>query len=151
MSTGDTGADPESLVRRWFGDLFTEGALGVADDILAAAVDYRGPPSLSPTDVAGPADIKAFVQVYQTAFPDLRYTVESITEDDGTCFVRWSAVGTQEGDLFGLEASGESFAVEGISVFETEDGQITTIHAQWDTLKMVQELGGVPTETMPSV
>ncbi|PSQ31841.1 hypothetical protein BRD06_00785 [Halobacteriales archaeon QS_9_67_15] len=47
------------------------------------------------------------------------------------------------------EAS-ESFAVEGISVFGREDGVITDVYAQWDTLKMVQELGTVSAEWSPA-
>ncbi|MEF8899925.1 MAG: ester cyclase [Halovenus sp.] len=57
---------------------------------------------------------------------------------------RWSATGTQESDLFGMDPTGEMFSAEGISVFAVEDGEITEVHAQWDTLQMVQDLGVVP-------
>ena len=141
---------PSDLVRRWFEDLFTGGDLAVAGDILAEDVEYRGPPSLSPTDVSGPADIREFVEVYWTAFPDLRYTVEQMGTSDETLLVRWTGVGTHESDLFGMEPTGESFAVEGISVFGREDGVITDVYAQWDTLNMVQELGTVSAEWSPA-
>lgn len=143
MASGDMATDPEALARRWFDDLFNKGDLSVADDILADDVTYDGPQSLSPSDVSGPEDIKAFVDVYQTAFPDLLYTVERVTEGDGEVRVGWSAMGTHENDLFGLEPTGEGFTVEGIDVFRVEEGKITEIYAQWDTLKMVQELGVV--------
>ena len=61
----------------------------------------------------------------------------------GTVVVRWSAMGTHENDLFGIEPTGEGFTVDGIDVFAVEDGRITDVHAHWDTLKMVQELGVV--------
>ena len=132
--------DPETLVRRWFGDLFTQGELHVADLILADDVRYHGPSSLSPPDVTGPDDIKEYVEVYRTAFPDLLYEVESVSVADGETRVRWTATGTHEDDLFGVESTGEMFTVEGIGLFDIEDGEIQEVHAQWDTLKMLQEL-----------
>ena len=142
MSPNDT-TDDTQLVRRWFDELFNRGDLAVADEILADGVSYDGPQSLSPSDVTGPTDIKAYVETYQTAFPDLYYTVEDITATDGEVRVRWSAMGTHENDLFGIEPTGEGFTVDGINVFSVADGRITDVYAQWDTLKMVQELGVV--------
>jgi steroid delta-isomerase-like uncharacterized protein len=143
MNATDSTADPADLVRRWFDELFNRGELAVADEILADDVGYDGPQSLGPSDVTGPADIKAYVETYQTAFPDLYYTVEDTTVTGGTVVVRWSAMGTHENDLFGIEPTGEGFAVDGINVFSVADGRITAVSAQWDTLKMVQELGVV--------
>jgi steroid delta-isomerase-like uncharacterized protein len=139
----DGGTD-EALVRRWFEELFNRGEPAVIDEILAPDVSYHGPPSLSPGDATGVEPIREFVEVYATAFPDLWYTVESISQAGDEIRVRWSATGTHESDLFGLEATGESFTVSGIDIFVVEDGRITEIHAQWDTLKLVQELGVVP-------
>lgn len=144
MTPTEPTTDPEGLVHRWFDDLFNKGKLNVADEILADDVGYHGPSSLSPQDVSGPDGIKEYVQVYQTAFPDLQYTVEQVSEADGELRVRWSATGTHRSDLFGIEPTGEVFTVEGIDVFVVEGGKIAEVYAQWDTLKMVQELGIVP-------
>jgi len=107
-----------TVVRRWFEDLFTRGDTAVADEILDDDVAYHGPPSLSPGDVTG---------------------VEDISGGDDELRVRWSATGTHESELFGMEPTGETFTVEGINTFIIEGGRITEVRAQWDTLKMVQE------------
>lgn len=135
---------PETLARRWFEDLFNAGDLDVADEILAPDVSYHGPPSLSPREVAGPEDITDYVEVYATAFPDLYYEVEDVSVAGHEVRVRWTATGTHESDLFDMEPTGEAFTVEGIDLFVVEDGAIAEVYAQWDTLKMVQELGIVP-------
>lgn len=145
MTVSDA-TDRTDLVDRWFGELFSEGDLDVADEILAPEITYRGPGSLSPTGVSDPADVKEYVAVYRTAFPDLRYTVEDVTEAGDRVVAEWSAVGTQENPIFGADATGESFVVEGVSVFVTEDGVVTEVHSQWDTLAMVQQLGTVPSD-----
>jgi steroid delta-isomerase-like uncharacterized protein len=142
--THGADAEPEALVHRWFEELFNRGDLSVVDEILAADVDYHGPPSLTPQDVSGPADIGEYAAVYRTAFPDLQYTVESVERVGDRVLVEWSATGTHRSDLFGIESTGEVFTVSGIDVFTVEDGRITEVRAQWDTLKMVQELGVVP-------
>lgn len=142
--TQGADSEPEELVRRWFEELFNRGRLAVADEILAADVAYHGPSSLTPQDVSGPDDIKEYVEVYQRAFPDLRYTVDSLSHAGDEVVVRWSATGTHRSDLFGIEATGAMFTVDGIDVFSIEDGAITRIDAQWDTLGLVQELGVIP-------
>jgi steroid delta-isomerase-like uncharacterized protein len=143
MTPNDTIDDTTRLVRRWFDDLFNRGELDVAAEILADDVGYDGPQSLGPRDVTGPEDVKSYVETYRTAFPDLWYTVEDVTRADGEVRVRWSAMGTQENDLFGIEPTGEGFTVDGIDVFTIEAGEIAEVYAHWDTLKMVQELGVV--------
>jgi len=139
--TGST--DPAELVQRWFGELFNDGDLWVADAILADDVRYHGPPSLSPGDATGADEIKEYVEVFRSAFPDLAYEVRSISSANGELRVHWTATGTHEDALFGMSATGEVFTVDGIDVFTVEDGLITAVHAQWDTLGMVQELGVV--------
>jgi predicted ester cyclase len=116
----------------------------VADEILADDVRYHGPTSLTPTNVTDPEDIKAYVETYGRAFPDLQYTIDSIHEVDGTLVVRWSMAGTHESDLFGIESTGGVFAEDGIDIFEVEDGRIAEVWSAWDTLKMMQALDAVP-------
>lgn len=137
-------SDNERLVYKWFNELFNQGNLDVVDDILAPSVEYNGPLSLTPEDVQGPEDIKEYVRVYQDAFPDIWYSVEHIFGTDEEMGVRWVATGTHESDLFDIESTGGTFEEDGINVFAIDDGRITHIWSQWDTLRMVQELGVMP-------
>jgi steroid delta-isomerase-like uncharacterized protein len=137
-------ADPTELVHRWFDELFNDADLAVADDILAPDVRYHGPDSLTPSDVTSPADVKEYVEVYRQAFPDLRYTVEDVFGSDGRVCARWTATGTHRSDLFGIEPTGEVFVADGINVFTVEDGRITEVRSQWDTLGMARELEFLP-------
>jgi steroid delta-isomerase-like uncharacterized protein len=144
MNSGTSDAGPERLARQWFEELFNQGDLTVADEILADDMRYHGPPSLSPGETTGPDAIREYVEVYRTAFPDLWYTVESVAVAGDEAYVRWSATGTHESDLFGMDATGESFTIEGIDCFVVDDGEIIEAHARWDTLEMMRELGILP-------
>lgn len=139
-----THTDAGTLVHRWFGELFNDAELAVADEILAPDVTYHGPESLSPTAVTTPEDIKRYVEIYRTAFPDLRYSVEHVFGDEHEVAARWTATGTHRSELFGVDATGELFTTEGLNVFTVEEGRITEVWSQWDTLGMVQELEILP-------
>jgi steroid delta-isomerase-like uncharacterized protein len=134
----------EQLIEEWFETLFNDSDLSVADEILADEVTYSGPRSISPRDPSTPADIKRYVEIYHRAFPDIEYTVEHVFSEGSEYCVRWRAEGTHESELFGIEATDEAFSKEGLSVFVVEDGRITEVHSQWDTLGMTQELDIMP-------
>jgi steroid delta-isomerase-like uncharacterized protein len=136
--------DAEALARRWFEDLFNDADLTVADELLADDVRYHGPKSLTPDDVTSPTDVAEYVAVYRQAFPDLQYTVDDVFGSDGVVGVRWTATGTHQSDLFGIEPTGEVFVAEGINVFSVTDGRIDEVWSEWDTLRMAQELDVVP-------
>ncbi len=58
---------------------------------------------------------------------------------------RWTATGTQDGDLPDLPATGRSVTVTGISIDHFgPDGKMTDGYTNWDTLGMMQQLGAVP-------
>jgi len=142
MTESDSGA--ERLAERWFEELFNEGDLAVADEILAEDVRYDGPSSLAPDDVDGPDDVKEYVDVYASAFPDLWYTVERLVPTAEGVAVEWSVTGTHRSEVFGIEGTGEVMTVEGVNLFTVEDGRITAVRSEWDTLEMAQELDAVP-------
>lgn len=133
-------AQAEELVHRWFEDLFNQGNLSAIEEIVSQDIAYHGPASLSPKDVTGPNDIKRYVRVYREAFPDLTYTVDHVFRSGNELCVRWTVEGTHQTDLFGIDASGESFSESGIDIFLVEDGAITEVWSAWDTLRMAQEL-----------
>lgn len=137
-------ANGQRLVDRWFEDLFSNGDLAVADEILDAEVRYHGPSSLAPGDLTGRDAIKDYVEVYREAFPDLTYTVDRTFGADDTVGAIWEVVGTHERGLFGLQATGETFHQQGLNVFAVEDDRIVEVWSAWDTLKMVQELDILP-------
>lgn len=133
--------DHEAVIERYYEELFNEGDLDVADEILASEIAYHGPRSFSPQNLHKPEHVKAFVKRYHAAFPDINYHVEEIFGDGEKVAVRWVAEGTHTEELFGIEGTGEKFNDEGLNVFHFEDGKITEVWSYWDTLGMVRELG----------
>ncbi|MGM0372242.1 MAG: ester cyclase [Halobacteriota archaeon] len=133
--------DHEAIVEQYYEELFNEGSLDIADEILAEDVQYHGPRSVTPGTLESPSQVKAFVKRYHGAFPDIDYHVESVFRSGDQVAVRWTSEGTHTEDLFGIEGQGEEFTGTGLNVFEFEDGKIAEVWSYWDTLGMVRELG----------
>ncbi len=140
MGAHDMG-DHQAKINRYFQELFNEGNLEVADEILADEFEYHGPPSFSPPNLNNPEQFKAFVKRYHEAFPDINYHVDRVFGEGDEFAVRWEANGTHTEALFGIEGTGKTFTDQGVNVFEFEDDEIVAVWSHWDTLGMVRELG----------
>ena len=98
---------------RWFAAM-NAGDLGAVVDELFAP-DYRLHVTGGPEGVRGPAAIRAVIEGYRAAFPDLRFTVHETMAEGGTVGVRWTAEGTHRGPLMGMEPTGNAARWTGIS------------------------------------
>ena len=133
--------DNEAIIDRYYEELFTEGDLDVAAEILAPEIEYHGPRSVTPGTLTSRTQVEKFVERYHGAFPDIDYQVEEQLSGGNKVAVRWSSTGTHTEELFGLEGQGKEFTGTGLNLFTIEDGQIVEVWSYWDTLGMVRELG----------
>ena len=106
-------------------------------------MDPYGPPGGWPV---GPAGSKALVSTYRTAFPNVVFTVEDQIAEGDQVATRWSARGTHTGPLpGGIEPTGKSAIVTGISIERYVHGKMAESHVNWDFMGMLQQLGVIPT------
>jgi predicted ester cyclase len=77
------------------------------------------------------------------AFPDVRFDLEELFTDGERVCVRFVMRGTFESTLMGLLPTGKEFAVTGIDTFRVQGGKVTEIHASYDTLGQLRQLGVV--------
>ncbi len=126
----------------------TEGPWqGKLDDVIGyVADDYVGHQP-GATDVQGKAGFREFIDTYLTAFPNGKITVDEQIAEGETVTTRWTAVGTNTGELMGMPATGRDVTVSGITYSKISDGQVHESWATWDTLSMLQQLGAVPQAT----
>jgi steroid delta-isomerase-like uncharacterized protein len=132
----------KALVRRWFEELFNEGNLEVADEIFASN-NIPHDPSL-PNLPLGPEGAKQLVNLYRSAFPDVRLTIEDELADGDKVVTRWVGRGTHQGVLMGVAPTGEQVETTGISIWRIEEGKIVESWANYDTLGMLQQVGALP-------
>lgn len=129
--------------RRILEEIFGAGKYDLADELLQAKAIGHDP--ALPGPVLGPEGLKESARAYRAAFPDLKLTVEEVVGDGDLVAIRWSAHGTQKGELFGVAATGKQATVTGITIDRYTDGKLAESWTNWDTLGLLQQLGAVPT------
>jgi predicted ester cyclase len=135
----------KAVSRRLLEQLFNEGNLDVAEELIAPDAIDHDPQNPFP-DEHGPEVMKKQVSLYRGAFPDLRLTIEEQIAEGDLVATRWSAVGTHEGELMGVQPTHKQATVTGIALDRIEGGKIVEAWGNWDTLGMMQQLGLVPEE-----
>src|SRR5947208_955127 len=95
-------------------------------------------------DLQGPEGFRHFMMMYQSAFPDLRFTVEDIVVEGDKAAWRVKSSGTQNGELFGIPPTGRSGGVETMIISRFANGQWVEDWVLTDLLGLLQQLGVVP-------
>ena len=136
------GQDPKTVARRVIEEVFGEGRLDVADEIIST--DFVGHDPALPEPTRGPEGLKQAAAGYRAVFSDLTCAVDHQVAEGNTVVTRWTARGTQDGDLFGIAPTGKQATVTGISIDRIVDGKVVEDHTNWDTFGLMQQLGVIP-------
>ena len=103
-------------------------------------VDHNPAPDEEPT-LAG---FKQKVAGFKAAFPDLKEDLQDIIARGDTVATRWVVTGSQQQEIMGIPASGQTIRVEGMNFYRLKDGRVTDIWTQFDGLALLQQLGAIP-------
>jgi steroid delta-isomerase-like uncharacterized protein len=141
MSTEENKAN----VRRVNDEVWSEGHLDVIDELIAD--DFVATVVGAPEQIRGPQGFREFVGLYRQAFPDLRITVDEQFAEGETVVTRWTATGTNEGDLMGMPATGKQATTAGININRISGGKLIEGWGLFDQLGLLQQIGAVPTPT----
>lgn len=132
----------KEVVRRMIEEALNRGNADIVDELVAVnAVDNDA----FPDQPAGREGFRYHFQVLKTAMPDLNVTFE-LFADGNTVFEEWIGRGTQTGPLPFLEPTGRKVEFPGMSIFEVEDGQVTSRRSYQDSIILLRQLGVVPPE-----
>jgi steroid delta-isomerase-like uncharacterized protein len=103
----------KTLARRWFEDLFSRGDLDAANEILSA--DFLD--HLPREEERSIEELKRYVGIYRSAFPDIQDTVEEIVAEGDKVVVRWRSRGTHQGEFMGVPPTGRDVTFTGMRLF----------------------------------
>lgn len=143
---------PELLSRFLVEKVLNQGELDFLDVLMAPDAITHELEIFGPSAARGRGTVRQFVELFRSAFPDLRVTIlDQLTAGDRVT-TRWRMEGTQSHRLMGIAASHRFMSVEGIRIDRIADGRIAETWTQWDTLGMLRQLGALPAlERRPAI
>ncbi len=132
--------DNKAIVRRFIEQAFNVGNVPVIDELVADNyVNHAGK-----TEVRGPEGMKQFVTTYRTAFPDYACTIDDQVAEGDKVVTRWTARGTQRGELMGIPPTGKHITLSGVVIDRIANGKLVETWLHADVLEMMQQLGVIP-------
>ena len=106
----------EALAHRFHMDIFQQGKLEVADEILASDFVWRNP-IIPPELQHGPESVKKIASEIIDAMPDRRITHDDTISKGDRVMIRWTLTGTTKRELFGISPSDKPISVIGFDLF----------------------------------
>ena len=132
-----------ALARRWHDEIFEQGNLDVADEILTPDFAWRGPPN-TPNPTVGPEAIKQAATDVRAYFHDLVLTDDDEIAQSDRVAIRWTLTGTVETDSGAIPV-----VYTGMDIFRIQDGKLAELWQNTDDYGLAQQLGEIPAEATP--
>jgi steroid delta-isomerase-like uncharacterized protein len=129
----------KAIVRHFVEEVWNKGNLDLVDETLAN--NYLGHDPADGEETTGPEEFKRRVEMYRTAFPDLRILTEDLLAAQDHIVLRFRSQGTHRGPLKGIAATGKRVDVTGITILRFSRGEVVEEWANWDVLGMLRQLG----------
>jgi steroid delta-isomerase-like uncharacterized protein len=92
----------------------------------------------------GPELYRALAAGTREAFPDAAFTVDDLFAADEKVAVRWTMTGTHEGELFGVDPTGQTVELTAIEIDRFADGRLVETWSQSDQLGLMEQVGALP-------
>jgi steroid delta-isomerase-like uncharacterized protein len=136
-----TGTGNEEVFRRFYGEAWNSGDVGVVDELLD-----EGFVNHELADFAGShrEAYKRAVVKTRTAFPDWTTEIEDVISEGEKVAARWRSSGTHTGALPGLQPTGAPVRTRGITIVRIVDGRITNFWKRDDSHTIGRQLGTAP-------
>jgi len=132
----------KALVRRFYEEVFNQKQLDRAGEFVAPDyLDHGAVPGQGPGLEGAKQQRWA---MYFAAIPDLHATIDDMVAEGDKVVVRYTAEGTQLGQLPGIPPTGKRFRTSGISVYRLAEGKLAEQWEQADMLGLMQQLGVLP-------
>ncbi|MBC8234821.1 ester cyclase, partial [bacterium] len=124
--TGEPGEKEanKELAHRFHIELFNEGNLNAADEIIADDFVAHYTAAVPPEMKYGTDGVKLTATALRTGLPDIHLISEDTIASGDKVVIRWVMKGTQDGELLGIPPTGKPMEVTGIDIFRIEDGKL---------------------------
>jgi steroid delta-isomerase-like uncharacterized protein len=125
----------EAIAHRFHMNIFQEGKLEMADEIIASDFVWRNP--IIPSESQhGPESVKKIASAVIEAMPDRQITHDDTIAKGDKVMIRWTMTGTIKRELFGISPSDKPTSMIGFDLFRISDeGKIVEMWQQFSNGK----------------
>ena len=88
--------------------------------------------------------LRAMLEHYWNAFPDLRFKVVSTLVEGDRLAIVWVGEGTHQGTIMNIPPTGHNVEARGVSIIEVQDGLVVRGQYIWDLAGMLRHMGLLP-------
>ena len=134
-------SENKQVVLRWTDEVLNQGKVDVVDELFAQDFSWTMPFNHEP--LRGPEAIKETVSGFRTAFSNFAVDVEDVIAEGDQVALKYTASGTNDGELMGAPATGESAAWRVMHIFRLRDGKIVEDVTILDRMDLMEQLGQV--------
>jgi steroid delta-isomerase-like uncharacterized protein len=132
----------KAVVMRIFDEIWNQGKLDVADEVLTPETLFHSP--IRPEPMLGPAPLKGIVGFLRSGFPDIQFTVDDIFGDGDLVAVRWTSHQTHTVTYMGVPPTGKKLSYTGNEIFRLVDGKVAEFWLIVNAMGVLGELGLAP-------
>ena len=138
---GDTSrhqaAANKALVARFYSDVFVDWDRRLVDEILSP--DFRSHDW--PEDArTGPDGFWDFYNNVLSSFPNTRYVVDDLIAEGDRVVVHWRLLANQQGEFYGMAATGKPISLQGIAIYRVENDQLMERWVVYDLYGLIQQV-----------
>jgi len=134
----------KTLARRFLRDIWSEGKMNVADEILAP--NFVMTLGVKPFRVDGPEGLKGLATRNRAAFQGLNYDLEDakIVAEEDRVVVPWIMTAKHVGQWGDSAPSNKDVSIKGMSFFRVVDHKLTECQVQNEALSLLRQVGTLP-------
>jgi steroid delta-isomerase-like uncharacterized protein len=132
----------KELARRYYAELWDNGRLELAEELVAPNHRDHNPPI--PGHGRGREDVVHHIKVFREAFPDITVSIDELVAEGDRVVERVTMRGTHLGTFLGIAPTGRYVEVTGVNVCRVEDGKVAERWGMTDGMGMLQQLGLFP-------
>lgn len=92
----------------------------------------------------GREGLRAMLENYWGAFPDLNFKVVSTLVEGDRLVIIWVGAGTHQGTIMNIPPTGHRVEARGVSIIEVQDGLVVRGQYIWDLAGMLRHMGLLP-------
>lgn len=129
-----------AVVHRWTEEIWNRGDYSSAKELIAHSLHVRSNQS-PPFDGVKP--LQETVSGLRAGLPDGRFTVDELVAEGDTVGHRCAFRGTHREEWLGIPGTGKPVEITGTATSHFKNGKIVEHPADWEALRMMQQLGVV--------